>query len=253
MGLWFIAGPWWAVGLAAIIPALLTWPLVSAFRKRGRRENWVLAVDRRGVWLNLRDVEYHEAEPGDSVVSIPYEEIGSARRVINRYTTPSGNGRTRVHKDICLELSLARPQIDSLREAIAAEWKRELPEKRHFGGAVKSRSRRTHSPIETDGDNAVRIKFTAGNIGLRPTIKKTLAALKEFVKVQADEESQAVGWRDLTGEELDATVRRLALNGQSIDALNLLQRRRGMSAREAKDYVDEVREGVRSAVTSRIP
>jgi hypothetical protein len=235
------SAPIWAIAIAALLPALLTSPLVGVWRKRGRPDNWVLALHGDGLWLNLRDVEYHAAEPGSTIVFLPYDEIPSAQPVIHRYTTPTGNGKTRYHRDIYLELRTKPQHVAELRDAIAAEWKRELPRKQHLGGMVTSHSRRTNSPLEIEGDNAVRIKFSSSTVGLRPSINRVLDLLHEFVKVEEASKPPLVEWRELTDTAFEEFVHRLAVSGQKINAMELLRRRRGMSTTEAKHHVDKLK------------
>jgi hypothetical protein len=246
IGLYLFEAPLWGVLLGAILPALLTWPLLSAWRKRGRPDNWVLAVRGDGFWLNLRDSEYYEAEPGKTVVELTYSDIEFARRVVHRYTTPSGNGKLRTHKDVYLELRLNPELIEQLGAEITAERQRALPEKQLLGGFVKSRTGRTNMPIETEGEDAVRVKFSAANTGLTPSIKRTIAMLREFVTVEEDHAINSEHWRELSDAAFDDLVLRLAMSGQQIDASNLLQRRRGMTLTEAKNFVDELRRDKRA-------
>jgi hypothetical protein len=241
LGMRYIDGPRWLIVVATVLPALLTWPLLSAWRKRGRPDNWVLAVHRRGLWLNLRDAEYHEAAPAETVAYLPYEEILSARRFIHRYTTPGSDGGSTSHRDVYLELRLSAEHAAELKAAIAAERGRDLPERRYLGGLVTARSRRVHSPVEVEAHDAVRIKFTTASNSLRPSIKRALAALAEFMNVMPDEKPIALDWQNLQGPEFDEAIRRLVINGQKFDALELLRRRRGMTTTEAHHFIEELK------------
>jgi hypothetical protein len=174
-------------------------------------------------------------------VHLPYSEIEFAPRVVNRYSTPSGNGKTRAHKDAHLELRLNPELVQQLSAEIAAERQRALPEKQLFGGFVKSRTGRTNMPVDAEGENAVRIKFSAANSRLAPSIKRTIAMLREFITVEEDHVINSEHWREMSPTEFDDLVLRLAMSGQQIDASNLLQRRRGMTTTEAKTFVDELR------------
>ncbi len=237
IGIWFAAGPWWLWCLVSAVPALLTWPLLSAWRRRGRRENWILAVYADGLWLNLRDCDYHAAESAETVVFLPYGEIGSVRRYVHRYITRSGS-RTTHHKDVYLEIQLRQTDATELQVALAEEWERHPPPQKYFGGHVTSRTRRTQAPIAVEGDELVRVKFSVSNYGLRPPLKKVLAVLERFVAVDADHESPTEDWEKLDDTEFDALIRRLATNGQRFDAMKLLRERKGLSLKEAKELVE---------------
>jgi hypothetical protein len=237
---WYVDAPIWVTVLCAALPAFLTWPLFAAWRRRGRPDNWVLAIFSDGIWLNLRDCDYHEAAHGDSIVHIPFAEIASARRFIHRYTTPSGNGSQVQHKDVYLQLELETNDGDALRLAIEEERRRDPPPRQHFGGAVTSRTRRTQAPIDLAGDTTLRVKFSVANYGLRPSLKRVLAALKRYVRVEADLDGPRDDWKHLDDSKFDDLVRCLVRNGERINAMNLLERRRNMSATEAKKAVDEL-------------
>src|SRR5215217_1604723 len=89
---WYVSAPAWVLYMCIALPLLLTWPMFSSWRKRGRADNWVLALCRDGLWLNLRDCEYSDVEPGETVVFLAYSEISVARRVVHQHTTPSSDG-----------------------------------------------------------------------------------------------------------------------------------------------------------------
>jgi hypothetical protein len=241
IGWWYVEAPTWVVGMCASVALLLTWPLLGAWRKRGRRDNWVLAVHRDGVWLNLRDAEYHEAEPGLTVVYLPNGDIQSARRVVHRYTVPSGTNETTYHKDVFLELKIPPDAVAQLRSEIVAERRRELPEKKHFGGKVTTRTRRSHMAIEAEADDSIRIKFSGSSIGLKPGIKRTLATLGKFVPINVDYQGRTENWRNLDECQVDELVRRLVASGQTMDASELLMHRKGMNLTEARQFIDELR------------
>lgn len=238
---WVASGPIWLVVLFAALAALLTWPLASVWRKRGRPENWVLALANDGLWLNLRDCEYHEAEPADSVVFVPHGEIDSARRFVHHYSMKHGT-RTWHHKDVYLELHLRDRNTATLQQALTAEWQRQPPPRKYLWGHVTSHSRRTQAPISVESNGVVRVKFSVSNCGRWPAIQHVLALLGQSVPVTADHQPPAEDWQQLDDRAFDALVRRLAVNGRRIDAMNLLRDRNGLSLREAKQLVDHVSE-----------
>ncbi|MEX0642253.1 MAG: hypothetical protein WD468_06105 [Pirellulales bacterium] len=237
---WIVAAPVWVTGLCAFVPLLITWPMVSTWRKRGRADNWVLAIYRDGIWLNLRDCEYYDAEPAESVVFVPYSEIIAARRHVHRYTTPSSDGGNTSYKDVYLELELNAADCGELRIALDDEGRRESPPRSYFGGFIVSRTPRTRGPICLEGERMLRIKFTVSNFGLRPSLKRVLTKLQGFVNVDGDKAPQREEWDQIDGDEFDALVRRLAKNGEQINAVALLRSRTRMSMTEAKQFVDQI-------------
>jgi hypothetical protein len=247
---WYFSAPWFLVWLSAVLPLLLTWPILGSWRKRGSTDNWVLALQGDGLWLNLRDCEYAEAQTGNSIVFLPCHEIASARRVVHRYTTPSSDSDSTTYRDVYLELRLRNDSDSSVfKKAIADERGRELPEHAHLGGAITSRRRRSGAPIEMEGKDAVRIKFTVGNYGLRPGLNKVLATLGSLVTVEADEQQITEHWKSLSDNEFDAFVCRLVSAGKEIDATHLLQHRSGWTTTEAHNFIEELEAKLRSANT----
>lgn len=247
---WYFEGPRFLVWLFAVLPLLLTWPILGSWLKRGRADNWVLVLQGDGLWLNLRDCEYAEAEPGNSIVFLPYREIAAARRVIHRYTTPSSDNDSTSHRDIYLELRLRNVDVAALKKAITDERRRDPPEHNHLGGAVTSRIRRSNWPVELEGEDSLRVKFTVANYGLRPQLKKVLNALGSRVTVESDEKQLTGHWKNLDEKEFDALVRRLVSGGQTMDAETLLKQRNGWTLTEAHNAVEEIEAKMRSAHTT---
>jgi hypothetical protein len=234
---WYVAAPWWVTSLWAL-PALLTWPVLGTWRKRGRADNWVLALYRDGVWLNLRDCEYHDAEPAQSVLFVPYQEIAAARRYLHCYTTPSSDGGDTLHKDVYLVLLLNATDLDELRITLEEERRREPPMRSYFGGVVTASTKRTQAPVELEGNSLLHVKFTVSNYGLRPPLKKVLGVLQRFVMVDVDRKPLRDEWEKLDNAEFETLVRRLVKNGARIDAIRLLQERKRLSTTDASQYVD---------------
>ena len=237
---WYVQAPTWVLVMSGAIPLIITWPMLSTWRKRGRKDNWVLAVAASGVWLNLRDCEDHAADAGETVVYVPYREIAGVRRLVHRYTTPSSDNRSTHHRDVHLEILLDRVSNADLQAALAQERQRPLPEGSYFGGAVTVRNRRRHFPIATEGDQVIRIKFSSSTYGLRPRIKAVIALLGRYIEVLGEVTLESPNWDDVEGEELDDLVKRLAASGQQFDAIRILRNRRGLSHADARQAVEAI-------------
>ena len=239
VGIWFglshlIAYAWGAVCL------FLTPMMMESYRSRGRADNWIVAVSGSGIWLNIRDVEYHQADPGQTVVFIFYTELVAARRFTHRYQTESSDGPIK-HKDIYLELLLNSDDAVLLNVEIKDESKRELPPRGCLFGLAKSTRRRTNAPISVHGDNSVRVKFSASGYGLTPNIRKTLEELKQYVTIETEQKEELPNWQQLDEQEFNQLVTQLVKNGQIIDAVGLLRSRKNMSLLEAKQFVEELK------------
>lgn len=237
-------GPGWIVWLTAALPALLTPPMVGSWLRRGRRANWVLALHRDGLWLNLRDCEFCEAEPGDTALFIPYREIASAAKSVSRYTLPSTEPRSVTHRDVALVLTLNVPATQSVRAALAADKARPLTVKKYFGGLITVQSSRGGAPVEAlDGDR-LRIMFSDATRGVSPRLGRVLRVLADFIAVGAEPAPQTsqptADWRHMDDAAFDALVLQLADRGRRIDCVKLLKERRGMTTTEACKFYDEL-------------
>lgn len=228
---------WWLVVPLGGLALLLTWPMLGVWRKRGQAENWVLALYRDGIWLNLRDCEY-QAAAGESIVFFPYGEIASARRYVNRFTTPTAKGGTSYHKHVYLELQLRSADTGELRQALDEERQRDPAPQEYLRGVVRSRTNRRLSAVELVDDATIRIKFSVSNYGLQPSLKKVLATLQQFVAIEDEYVLAAPSWSQLDEKELDDLVGQLVKIGSLHDAVKLLERRKGMSTTEAVEAID---------------
>jgi len=65
---WFVDAPSWVLIVCVALPLLVTWPMIRSWHRRGQVDNWVFAIHRDGVWLNLRDCEFTDAEPAETVL-----------------------------------------------------------------------------------------------------------------------------------------------------------------------------------------
>jgi len=240
---WWIEAPGFVTYGTVALALLLTPFLLSSWRTMGRPENWMLALSVEGLWINLRDCEYYAAEPGMSVVYIPYRDIESATETVNRYTTPrSGSGSGRRHNEIMVDLKLTNPSQINLRQAILDERRIKTHSQEYFGGFISVGTGRVkRQPVDLIGNDLLRIKFTAGNYGLIPRPKKVFEILNRYVKVEGQTEQNLDDWHKLNDDEFDRLVHKMVRDGGDIKAVNLLTRRRKMSTTEAYNFVQEIR------------
>lgn len=236
---WYMGAPWIAFAWMGLT-ALVTWPILRSSAKRGRSENWVLAVTASGLWVNLRDCAYPEVEPGNTVVFLPYSEVQLARHVTHRYKTRNGESDTSSHKDTYLDLQIASRGLDQIREELQAERQRRSPLKKHFGGIETLPGRIRQQPAQVV-DDLLRVKFTAGNYGLLPRPKKVLDVLSKYIVI---DEAAGISTGE-TSQQSDAEfaelVSKMVAEGRDIEAIKLIRERTGKSLTEAKVFVDELR------------
>lgn len=240
---WWFEVRWIAYG-CVVLALLLTGPMLGSWRKRGRAENWVLALLPSELWVNLRDCEYYGAEPGLTVVSIPYDEVRAAYKSVHRYKTPDSDGDVS-HRDVYLDLQISSPQREQLRDALQQERQLPGPRRKYLGGLVTVGAKNLkQQPVDFVGDDLLRIKFTVGNYGLRPPVKHVLAELRRYTTVREEVEQSTKDWEKLSDSEFNTFLRKLVLDGRDIRAIDLLRRRTGKSTVEAREFVDEIRRQV---------
>lgn len=238
---WWLDAPRLIYYLCAGIAMFITPFVLGSWRKRGRPENWVLALHRDGLWVNLRDCEYYLAEPGDTVLFVPYEEIISAKKSIHRYTAPSGNG-SRQHKDVYLDLQINSPETELLRAALKADRKRSSPPRKYLGGLVTvSDGGIKRQPTELVRDDLLRIKFTSHNVGLRPRLKRVLSTLAYHVSVEQEQQQAETDWQTLDDTGFHQLVQKMVRDGKDFQAISVLRQRSDMSTTAARDFVREIR------------
>lgn len=237
--LWYTGNPWIAIASAALA-LLLSRLVLGTWAKRGRAENWVLAVVEDGLWVNLRDCEYPEVEPGDTVVFLPYSELQTARHSTHRHTTRDGDGDVS-RKDAYLDLQIASSDFDQLREELQAERQRRSPLKKFFGIIESGPGKIRQQPAQAIGDDLLRIKFTAGNYGLQPRPQKVLSVLSQYVSVDEPAQISTTETSQQTETEFAKHVSKMVTEGRDIEAIRLVQERMGKSLTEAKVFVDELR------------
>lgn len=248
IAVWLMSASWWWVALMTAMPIVFTWPILRIWRRRGEADNWVLALYRDGAWLNLRDCEYQDAAPAETVVFVPYGEIASARQYEHRFTTPTTKGGTASHKHRYLELRLKSGGANELRRLLDEERHREPPPRILFGGNVTTHSKRRDSPIDLTDDTTVRVKFSVSNYGLRPTAKQVLETLQQFVAVDADYVHDGGPWDELDDEDLASLVNALVKVGAQHHAICLLQRLKGLSTTDAQELVESLEKEAESRV-----
>ncbi len=237
---WWLEAPGIVTYGCAAVALFITPFLWGSWRRRGRPENWVLALFRDGMWVNLRNCEYYRAEPGQTVVYLPYEEILSVNKSIHRYKTPDSDGDVS-HKDVYLDFQLDQKQAEQIAEELKRERTRQPFKKSYLWGVVTvSNKGIQHQPVKVSSDALLKVKFTAGNFGLLPRPKKVLAFLDDYLSVAEQNENKTADWENLSEAEFVDFVKKLVHDGETIDATKLLREKRKMSLTEACAFVDEI-------------
>ncbi|MCA9258453.1 MAG: hypothetical protein KDA61_04600 [Planctomycetales bacterium] len=245
---WSIPVFWWKVHATWIayacgaLAALLTLPMLASWRRRGRPDNWVLAIHRDGLWVNLRSCEFGDAPAGDTVAFIPYSEMSAVRKTVHRYTTANSDSEVTHHRSVYADIQITSPDASQFLALLQADRRRSVPSRSYFGGVVSvSSGRINRQPVDFLGNDLLRVKFSAGNFALRPRIGRFLRALGQYVRVGDELKIANEHWRDLDDADFDQLVHDLVRDGQDVKAIQSLKSRRGMSTTQAHAFVEELR------------
>ena len=112
-------------GFAALAALLVPWFLADALAKL-RSANWLLRIGSDGLWINLRSYQNRGLPIADTVVHLPYEEIASARRHLDSWSTPmEPSSLAATHwKQESLELTIVSGTTREIARALVDERQR---------------------------------------------------------------------------------------------------------------------------------
>lgn len=220
---WFVWG-WCALWAVFLVP----WILADVLAKF-RSANWLVRLGPDGLWINLRSYQNHHLPEAATVLHLPYEEIVSAHRHLETWTTPSEpSSNAGTHwKEESLELTLVSGQTREIAKVLADERGRRA--------AIKGKLQAATVPAA----GVVRIAWRGHGNDVVPPLSRVLDELSRRVKVGEPTRSDRGDWLQLSEAELDDLVAQLIRLGDDLDAAQLLKRRRGFSATEAHQFVEE--------------
>ncbi len=220
---WFVWG-WCAVWVALFVP----WILADALAKF-RSTNWLLRLGPDGLWINLRSYQNGHLPEAATVLHLPYEEIASAHRHLETWSTPSEpSSTTGTHwKQASLELSLASGETQEIAKALVDERGR------------RAVIRGPHQAVTVPAAGVVRVAWRGPGDDVVPPLTRVLDELSWRVQVDEPTRTDRAHWCRLSEAELDELVAQLVRSGDDLAASQLLKRRRGCSATEAHQFVEE--------------
>ena len=241
---------WWSVEapsivwiLCAGVAVICVPPILRSVIASLRSTNWLLIVRDRDIVLNFRSYANATPDNPSQAAALPFREIESAREVRESHKLPdSMHGGGTVHsKTQFLELQIS-PEIDTevLRNLLVEERKRSVRERTYLGG-LTVRSKMNHDPVTIPEDHVLRITWRSPRDLVVPKLQVVLDRLTDHITVTPTLEHRFARWDELDDQEFDDLVVQLAMQGRTLDAVKMLQRGRGLSATEAKKFVDELR------------
>lgn len=195
----------------------------GAWRATCRPTNWVMKLGYDGVWVKTRSyLNAHFDDDGPTVAWIPWSEIAAVVPYSEVATRTSGreSTRTKLH---WLDLQLRGVDTEELAALCLAERTRPAPERQW--AFVKMRTRYDDEPVSVP---------RAGVVRLQRVDRRMEEALSRHVTIAESVQAEL----DLQSGDLDANVRALCRRGDRFGALALVRDRRGLSTKDARDYVD---------------
>lgn len=230
--LWAVPGFWWAVGVPDLVvgltaaPALLvTLPLLSTWRYRGRPSSWRVVVDRERIWINLRSPDHRYFASHASVLSVEHREIELVRTRREDRAVPDPDGGTTTRRRTGVELVLRKPVSADVRDALDEILREKLPSRAFLGITVTPRV--TSFPVSIAGDRSLLV-FGTGRRGAHAVVRALDGTL-------ATGEEQRLRDPDA---DFESSLRALARGGDRIAAIRAAREELGLSAAEAVERVE---------------
>jgi hypothetical protein len=236
--LWQARPAWWIAVPIVVLAGMILSCFLNMLFKAFRPTNWLMRIGPDGLWINLRSYLNRDLAPAATVLFVPYREIASVHQYTVRRSERS-NGRITVWTDRYLDLQL----VDAAPEEVANEISEErlrMVSREYLGGWVTSRGRNNHVPVTMPHDKLLRLAWRTRFDVIAPSAKKTLRELAAHCTIEAPVEKEVGNVKVLSVEEIDSQIIERVETGDTIGAVKLLREERGMSLREAKEFIDEL-------------
>jgi hypothetical protein len=181
-------------------------------------------------------LNYALADDDETVVFIGYEEIRSARRVIEHTTFDDAQGHRATKTTRFAELDVTA-DVTLLEKALSVERARPAPSEKHWYGT--SRTLYNDYPVQVEPPSFVRVQWSA-----TPRASKFLEAMKPAVEITPplslfDDLTMLAAQ---TPEQQEQQLLKLDAAGQTVVAIYLARRLYGFDLTTAKTFVDRLRQ-----------
>jgi hypothetical protein len=169
---------------------------------------------------------------------VPHLEIaGVNSRTVKRLET--NNGRNTSWTDQFLDVRLHDPAPTEVATEISEERRRRTTGS-HFGGFITSSGRNNHVPVTLPADDVLRLTWRGRFDFVVPSLTKTLGELAAECTVDEPVVEGPADLQTLSEAEVDRQILDRVEHGDTLAAVQLLRDQRGMSLKEAKEFVDEL-------------
>jgi hypothetical protein len=211
---------------------------VTAQYNAFRSENWLLRIAPDGLSINLRSHHNRHFAPARTVLFVPYLEIaGVSSRTVRR--VEKNNGRTVMWTDQFLDVRLHDAALPEVATEISEERRRRTTGS-HFGGFITSSGRNNHVPVTLPADDVLRLTWRGRFDFVVPSLAKTLGELAAECTVDEPVVESPADLQTLSEAEVDRQILERVEHGDTLAAVQLLRDQRGVTLKQAKDFIDEL-------------
>jgi hypothetical protein len=219
---------------------LLGWACWGQFRARQKPTNWLLRCNSNGIIIKYRSYQNWRFPAEDvQAVGFDYSEITEARtakekRHYSSSTNPAGFNKYFA----CLDFCLANADTSALEAYLQAEQKAEPP----------GRFKRFYwdYPVEVLPGGIVRLRWSiSAGYGIHPSLGKAIEYLSRHIKIAAAISTKVdlTHQSNLSPEEEDAKILKLAKSGDKMGAVKLTRQIYGSTLSEAVAFVEKLQSG----------
>ncbi|EEF59123.1 hypothetical protein [Pedosphaera parvula] len=211
------------------------------WRARLKPTNWLLRCNGSGVIIKYRSYENWRFPAEDvQAVGFDYSEVAEIRKSRERRDAPSlgGSRRNQTQEELTfLVFHLVNTDTSALEAHLQAEQKAEPP---------NGRWKFWDYPVEVlpGGIVQVRWSFSAGYT-IHPSLDTAIEYIGRYVKTGVAESSKVdlTYRKNLTPEEADANILKLAKSGDKLGAVKLTRQVYGSTLSEAVEFVERLEVG----------
>ena len=218
---------------------LLAWAAFGNLRARLKPTNWLMRCDSSGVIIKYRSFKNWRFSAEDvQAMGFYYSEIAEVRLVREQRTIP-GVDRNTVNQYLTfLDFYPRNADTSELEAHLQAEQKAEPP------GNFKTIYR--DYPVEVLPGGIVRLRWSiSAGYKISPSPKKAIEYLGRYVKTAAAGSAKVdLTYRsDLSPEEGDANILKLAKSGDKTGAVKFTRQIYGSTLSEAVAFVEKLQSG----------
>jgi hypothetical protein len=220
---------------------LLGWAAWGQFRARLKPTNWLLRCNTNGVIIKFRSFENWRFPAEDvQAVGFDYSEVAKIRMVREQRAAPGlgGNRTQQIQHLTCVDFCLANADTSNLEALLQAEQKAEPP------GRFKTIYR--DYPVEVLPGGIVRLRWSiSAGYRIHPSPGKAIEYLSRHIKTAVADSTKVdlASQSNLSPEEGDAKILKLAKSGDKMGTVKLARQIYGSTLSEAVAFVEKLRSG----------